>query len=418
MTRTVTQIAVEMSELRSELAGLMDNPDSGEQRDKIVKRLADLEPEHRTALVLQESEVESRTVKTREALRDGVEIREYLRAAGEDKPLEGRAAEYNADMGLNSNRGGVEVPMEFIAPQEGRATIAASSVSNVDQLAGGPGARWTDRLFRNSMANRVGITFDTVDSGDAIYPITAGTSATTQAARADAIGESAFTFSLHRMTPKRYGISYRIAVEDMTLLPQLEDAVRRDVQSALNLHIDNAVFTGADATTGTTADVAGLTTASGVENITAVTLANSAKPVEYIKALASKVDGIKLLQTLDINLVLSNHLAAILGGTVMGTTDIAQLTFADQWLRDQVGSYGVVNGLSANATLKAADVVAVGSYPVGLPGAGVVAMWPSLQLIRDPYSSAAKGEVVITMQGLYDMAIVRSDQFFKVTLAA
>ena len=47
----------------------------------------------------------------------------------------------------------------------------------------------------------------------------------------------------------------------------------------------------------------------------------------------------------------------------------------------------------------------------GIAGAGVVAVWDSAQLIRDPYSNAAKGEVALTMNHLWATGLPRTSNF-------
>ena len=47
----------------------------------------------------------------------------------------------------------------------------------------------------------------------------------------------------------------------------------------------------------------------------------------------------------------------------------------------------------------------------GIDGAGIAAVWEQGQLIRDPYSSAAKGEVLLTLNYLWQLAFPRTANF-------
>ena len=42
-------------------------------------------------------------------------------------------------------------------------------------------------------------------------------------------------------------------------------------------------------------------------------------------------------------------------------------------------------------------------------------MWPTVSLIRDPYTGAGKGEIALTALALWDFKILRSESFYKVT---
>ena len=47
----------------------------------------------------------------------------------------------------------------------------------------------------------------------------------------------------------------------------------------------------------------------------------------------------------------------------------------------------------------------------GIEGAGIAAVWEQAQLIRDPYTSATKGEVQLTLNYLWQLGFPRGDNF-------
>ena len=51
---------------------------------------------------------------------------------------------------------------------------------------------------------------------------------------------------------------------------------------------------------------------------------------------------------------------------------------------------------------------------MGLNGAGVAAVWEAGELIRDPYSGAAKGEVALTLCYLWDFGLPRTSNFQRI----
>ena len=49
----------------------------------------------------------------------------------------------------------------------------------------------------------------------------------------------------------------------------------------------------------------------------------------------------------------------------------------------------------------------------GIDGAGVAPIWDSAELIRDPYTSAAKGEVVLTLNYFWNFGLPRPSNFAR-----
>ena len=49
----------------------------------------------------------------------------------------------------------------------------------------------------------------------------------------------------------------------------------------------------------------------------------------------------------------------------------------------------------------------------GIEGAGVAAIWSAGELIRDPYSGAASGEVALTLSYLWNFGLVRASNFAR-----
>ena len=51
---------------------------------------------------------------------------------------------------------------------------------------------------------------------------------------------------------------------------------------------------------------------------------------------------------------------------------------------------------------------------MGQAGAAVAAVWESANLIRDPYTGAAKGEVGLVLNTLWDFKIPRTSSFKRI----
>ena len=53
----------------------------------------------------------------------------------------------------------------------------------------------------------------------------------------------------------------------------------------------------------------------------------------------------------------------------------------------------------------------------GIEGAGIAAVWEQGQLIRDPYSGADTGEVLLTLNYLFQLAFPRTANFKRLKFA-
>lgn len=438
--RSVAQVAISLSTARTELAALQAGPGEGadeaaitEHRGKVdaaIAKIGDLEVEYRSSLALAEAdkrlrEEHDQEAEERAALVTGASLGAYFLAGCRGEALSGREAELNKAMKLPDD-GTVHLPLEVLAGQDmhqhgarelrgaNRAEVerrAAIDASGADLGQTGQVRRWLDRLFAMTAAGRLGITFESPGVGEPVYVSTLTGTTAEQVARGEAIEDSSFTFSSASMTPKRYGLSYTVRYEDLAMVPGFEDAVRRDVAGVMGLRQDNAIFNGDTGATGTDADITGLNTAAGLVAKT-MAVADVDDGGKWVALLAEFIDGIRCETVASQNIVYSIPVARGLDSTlVSASADIPTLWGA--WLRMQGISWGTKVGL-ADDTISAGDMLAIGSLPRGLPGAAVAAIWPSIQLVRDIYTRAKNGEVVVTMQGLWDFKIIRPNQFFRV----
>lgn len=432
--RTATQCAIALSATRSELAELQAGPPEGadeaartEHRSKVdaaIAKIGEQEREYRAALAVEEADKALRNkadgeAEARSELLNGASIGAYMACGVSGKPLAGREAELNKALRLPDD-GTIHLPLELLAGAdvqmhgqrpEMRAAIDASGAALAQT---GTVRRWLDRLFGMTAAGRLGITFESPGVGEPVYVSTlTGTDTVSQVARGGTIPDAAFTFGTASMTPKRYGLSYVLRYEDMAMVPGFEDAVRRDVANVMGLRQDNAIFNGD--TAGGAAAITGLNTASNMRTAT-LAAADYADGAKWIAGLASFIDGVRCESVASQNIVFSVPVVRGFASTLISASADVPTLWAS-WLRSQGMQWGTKVGL-ADDTVSTGDILAIGSLPRGLPGAAVAAVWPSIQIIRDVYTKAKDGEVVVTMQGLWDFKIIRPNQFFRVAVAA
>ena len=397
------RLAVKMSEKRERVNALLGQDEmTEEQRGELAgltKELQDLEVELRAAITEEETR-EVRTEGTPEGrelreLRNRVRVGNYLSAALEMRAASGAEAEYNQGLGMGMDR----FPLELLAPEIRATTATESSVMQQS---------WLDRLFTDTAMVRLGISMRSVSPGMASYPVTTAGASAAQRAKEQAIGDTAWTVGVTEMKPKRNGVRAVFVMEDAARLPGLEEALRRDLSMALTEGIDRAVFLGDAGATGTDADIVGLTTAAITE--TTLTQANKVKGPETLTAFLNLVDGIHAGGYGDLRVVAAIGAWRLWENTIVNSATENQ-TIA-QFLRMaglSWSSRGEIEAATANG-----DFGAFIGRGRGIDGAGVAAVWESAQLIRDPYSGAAKGEIALTLNYLWDFALPRPANFARI----
>ena len=144
-----------------------------------------LEQRHRSAVLVAEEpngkeppppddggDEDAEAVEVRQ-LRGQAKLSRHVAAALEERPVDGVEAEYNAALEV---RGAGAFPLELLVPVEVRTTTDTDSGANQRP--------WLDRLFEDTAAMKVGVSFASVPPGVASFPVTtAGASAAQRAAR-------------------------------------------------------------------------------------------------------------------------------------------------------------------------------------------------------------------------------------------
>ena len=90
---------------------------------------------------------------------------------------------------------------------------------------------WLDRVFFDSAAMRVGISFRTVAPGVASYPITTAGGGGVQRARTQAVTETTYSVAVAEMKPTRHAVHGVYSIEDDMRLPGMADAIERDMRA-------------------------------------------------------------------------------------------------------------------------------------------------------------------------------------------
>ena len=331
-----------------------------------------------------------------------VEVRRYIGAAMDGGAVDGAEREYNQALGMGAG----SFPLRLLAPEvETRATT--------DTSAGVTQGTWLDRLFADTAAMYLGVSFRSVRSGVQAYPTTTAGASAAQRGRKEAAADGVWTVSVAEVKPTRNAVRAVFSVEDSARLMGLEDALRRDLRMALTEGIDRAVFLGGSGANEDTADITGLQTHASVIEAT-LSQSNKVKPANTVALLAGLIDGQYAASPGDLRIVAS------VGANTLWMSTVANAAAENQTLAQFLRASGFgwrVRGGIETATA-AGDYAAFVGLARGIEGSGVAPVWDSARLIRDELSGAARGEVAITLHSLWGFALPRPANFRRVKFTA
>ena len=402
------RLQVEAAKARRELRALaLDADATAEGIAEATKKVDDLEARAAVLTAAEEAENgpdkvtgEDAEARERRELEGRAEVRRYIGAAMDGGAVDGAEAELNAALGMGAG----SFPLRLLAPEaETRATT--------DTDAGVTQGTWLDRLFADTAAMHVGVSFRSAGAGVAAYPVTTAGAGAAQRGRGEAAADAAWTIGVTEVKPSRNAVRAVFSVEDAARLRGLEDALRRDLRMALTEGIDRAVFIGDDGANENAGDITGLTTAG----ITEVTLTQAAKVkyVDWMGKFAALIDGRYAASPSDLRVVLA-----------VGANTLLMSTIANSNRNETVGQVLRGNGINwrVRGEIEAASTAGKFGAFVGLgrgiAGAAVAPVWDQARLIRDPFSNAAKGEVALTLQTLWGFALPRAANFRRLKFVA
>ena len=379
------------------------------EMDEATRALETLEVEFRATVATETEEGEAEESiqnldaegRERRELREKVQVSNHVAAALESRALDGPELEYNQEIGL---RKAGAFPLELLAPEE-RAT------TNVDSQA--MARPWVDRLFAETAAMRLGITFESVAPGVVSFPVVTGGASGAQRGRKQVTADGAWVVKVLDLKPTRNAVRAVFSEEDAMRLPGLEEALRRDLSLALAEATDRVIFTGDETANEDAGDIKGLTTIADVVDVE-ISQANKLLGDGVLTALAALIDGKSATTTADLNVVLSTGAYRLWLATKSGTHSAIDTTVLEFLIRAGI----VLTSRGEISTVTTAN--AWGGFVGlnrGIEGAGVAAVWNAGTLTRDPYSAAAKGEIALTLSYFWNFGLPRPGNFARVKFA-
>ena len=397
------QIELRQSTIRqslSELAG-KDTPTEDETRsmDSLDKEYRSNETRLRAAIISEDAErreaageLENRSDREYADLVGKFELRQVALALDEGKALDGATAELVQEM---RNAGGYQgIPVPYAALMETRAgeSIASGQV-NPKQIR-----PVIDRLFPNSVAARLGVQSIQIAQGEVSFPVaTAGAVFGWQTTELGDVGAAnPYATSERSLNPDHTG-GAQMVISRKALKQAgtgLEAAIRRDLNAVIATEIDRVVVNG----TGATGQPLGFIPGASTYGISVEEVANFESWNIFKAEIVAFMQANAIASPSEVTVAFGPQIWSDLDGSIV---EGLMMTDLDR-LQRHVGAPAISNVIPAETAIMTANVQGVAPGYLGLYG--------GVDLIRDPYTKAASGQLVLTGLVTADFTVPRGLQ--------
>ena len=416
--------SLELSTARTALNGLIEKrnkleagteptTDDINAMDSATRKVSALEVEYRASLVVEQDAEQARAAADpdgeeteRRRILARASIMPFIDEAVEGKRITGVELEVRkATLGEDATDNHLPIDL-LLAPEEleRRASnrpveYRADTVTPVAAaaLADGSQASVLERVFSRSIAARLGVAMPSVPVGAAVYPIMATGTTASMANDGAQVDAGAGSFTGHTLEPTRLTGAYLFNSRQALQLRNFEAVLRRDLAAVISDKMDDQIING----NGTAPNVAGF-----LHELPAVT--NPSDVTDWAALLSiftDQVDGLNAYMLGDLRTVIGKDTFTYGHGLFRtGTTDNGPRGSALEYVRERIGGMSVSSRIPAAASNIQTNIVALTSYP----GRNAVApIWRGLELIRDPYSNAGKGQVRLTAIAFWSFKVLR-----------
>ena len=393
----------------------------GEQRTDEIRseesalhtEFRDLETRHRSAIIA-EGEEEQRAAGQFAGEGDGepaevrsllgrVHLADYLTPAASGLGLAGPAAELNAALecplvGTGRRRGDplANPGWPGCCAASGPRAWSAGAFTDTGDYAGGVAARpILQRLFGMDIMAALGVRMDSVPAGRTEWPLITGGAAPDMKAEGAAV---AATFATETLKAKRLTGKYEYTHEQAAQVPDLEQALRRDLADAVKAKMSSLILLGNEGTNAHEPDRFLTKIAAPADPGATSTFA------DYAGTPALAVDGIHASEEGQSALVMGTasyqHAASTyrtnagFESAVESLKRRAGMVMASNFVPAPAGNTKIQNGTILHA-------MGPNGGGADMRGDSVAAIWPTLEVIRDIYTQASQA-VVLTWITLWD----------------
>ena len=426
------RIELQISEQRTKINDILKQETRSQedlnQLTELTTRSQNLEIEYRAAVVSEGQEEQRKLGETQDGDGESAEIRslfsrvslnDYLAPASAGTGVDGAARELNAALGVSvmGPSGGVAIPFNMLMEQrhsepelERRAYTDTSN--NDGQETQRP---ILQRLFGVGVLDYLGVRIDSVPVGRSEWPlISSGTTSAQTKEGTAAAAAAAATFTYANMKPKRLTGSYEYTVEMASSVQDLEQALRRDLADVIKSKMTDTIINGTAPTNSNPQHIQGFLT-----KITSTDFGALATASTFGELHANGVDGIHASMETEVKSIIGIKTYQRAAGVYLAGSGEAG---SDLLKRRSGGCYASSYVPDVATHKQSAILHSAGPNGGGaMRGDSVAAMWPSLEVIRDHYTKASEGGVLLTWITLWDAVVAfRSDAYkhYKLTVTS
>lgn len=411
------KIARRQSEIREALAGLVgkETPTEDETRSMATMdaEYRANETRYRAALIAEDTErreagqeLETRSDRELAEAMAGFELRQVALALDEGRALDGRTAEIVTELRNQGGFRGIPVPWAALE-QRANETIAAGTPNPIQTRP------IIDRLFPDSVASRMGAQMISIDAGAVEWPVVTSSVAAGWAdgELADVAGPTTFATTDRALTPDHnLGVQMRVSRKSLKQSgAALEQAVRRDMNSAMGAAMDQATFLG----TGSSGQPLGVITGAGTYGITSTDADALASWAAFRAAVVRFMAGNAAGSPAAVKAMIRPELWSLLDDTLIVNTAVSEW---DRLLKNiPAGNVAMTtNGLAAPSSAPL-ETQALLTTSAGGVAPIFVGAWGAVDVIRDPYTDAQSGGLRITALATMDVTVARPAQLELIT---
>ena len=397
--REIESISDLTDEIRSESDGLQV-----ELRDVETRRAAALasegDPNETREVTIDSAERKTRAIGARSKLT------RYTAAAITGQPVDGAEAEYAEARGCPGY-----MPLDMTGPTmeqrqaafhravEHRAVTPAPADTDVPSTH----APIVPAIFDRAAGAYLGVEMPTVATGIASYPVLSTSLQGGMVAESGEATEGAGAFTVKDADPRRLTGAFRIRKEDVAKLPNLEESLRENLSRVLSDEYDKQLVTGDNVAPNLDGILRQLTDPSAP--------AASAETFDrYLAALTSHIDGLMSVDEMGVRALVGPHTYRHMAASLRAG-NAADQTFTQYW-RSNGGGIRASRRIADPATMIQQAIIRR-SNPAG-DRVAVAPVWMGMEILRDPYTAAGKGELVLTGTVLIGgVVILRDDAFVQ-----
>lgn len=411
------KIARRQSEIRQTLSGIVGketpSEDETRQMDELDREYRSNETRYRAALIAEDTErreageeLETRSDKEWAEMMAGFEMRQVALHLDEGRNFDGKTAEIVQELRSAGGFRGVPVPWQALEVRAGE-TVAGGTPNPISTRP------IIDRLFPDSVASRMGAQMISIDSGAVEWPVTTSSVSAGWAdgETANVAGPTTYTTTDRAMSPDHnLGIQLRVTRKALKQSgAALEQAIRRDMASAMGVAMDKAVMLG----TGANGQPLGVIPGAATYGITSTAVDALASWSAFRAAVTRFMVGNAANSPSSVRMMLRPEIWDYLDGALISGTAVSEW---DRMLRNiPAGNIAMTtNGLAAPSgdpleTQSLLTTNAGGVAPI------FVGAWGAVDVIRDVFSDAQSGGLRITALATMDLTVARPAQLELLT---